>query len=78
MRLLLAAVSLVTLLGASNAMAEALFNWSASTKPEFHNYLATPGPARCNWYDHCYCRTCTRPLPSVFVMPAFLVLTAPK
>ncbi len=78
MKLLLAAVSLATLLGASSAMAEALFNWSAATKPEFHNYLSAAGPARCYWYDRCYCPTCTRPLPSVFLMPAFLVLSAPK
>jgi hypothetical protein len=78
MRLLLAAVSLATLLGASSAMADALFSWSAATKPEFHNYLSAAGPARCYWYDRCYCHNCTRPLPSVFEVPAFLVLSAPK
>jgi hypothetical protein len=75
MRLTLAAVSLLTLLGASSVLAEGMINWATTTRPEFHNYLATPGPAQCYWYDRCYCRDCTRPVPSVFAMP---VLTAPK
>ena len=23
-------------------------------EPEFPNYLSSPGPARCNWYDRCW------------------------
>lgn len=78
MRLMLAAVSVLTLLGASSATAEALFSWSAAMKPEFRNYLTAHGPAACNWYDRCYCRNCTRPHVTVFEVPAFLVWTGPR
>lgn len=78
MRFILAAATVLTLLGGSSAMAQAVFSWQAAMKPEFHNYLSSPGPAQCYWYDRCYCRNCTRPYPTVFTVPAFLVWTAPR
>jgi hypothetical protein len=65
-------ISVVSLLGVSSALGQSVANWSAVMKPEFRNYVSTPGPAVCHWYDHCYCRNCVRPYLTTFTLPVAL------
>lgn len=48
---ILAALTALSLFGASAATAQGFINWSAAMTPEFHNFLASPGPAQCQWYE---------------------------
>ncbi len=69
---------ILTLLGASISLA----GLAACRRPVHHivPYVDPPEQVIPGVPKHyrCYCRNCTRPYPTVFTVPAFLVWTAPR